>query len=340
MFNKKVPFHTTLVFFISTCVLGLLLYRQVETNNQLTEIQDQSETTAGVCRYKLSRLGGYKYIHPLMFAEPACESPALQGIRSQLEQLTGEYRSQGLINSAGIYLREFKSGSWISIGDEQKYSPGSLMKIPELITFYKMNEKHPGYLNTKVKYEVPLPSSKTTHFVSKSIEVGKTYTIRELLRYMVEYSDNNATNLLNQQLDVPTFKKVFTDLGLTEPDWNANDYPVTARELSSFMKVLYNASYLNNEDSEACLELMRNCEFKEGMKAAVPENCPIVHKFGEGGADASPDLSETGIIFSRGGTFMLTVMVNGRDIKKLPEVIRGISALAYQQMNGLTVSSM
>jgi beta-lactamase class A len=214
------------------------------------------------------------------------------------------------------------------------------MKIPELITFYKMNEKHPGYLNTKVKYEVPLPSSKTTHFVSKSIEVGKTYTIRELLRYMVEYSDNNATNLLNQQMDVPTFKKVFTDLGLAEPDWNANDYPVTARELSTFMKVLYNASYLNNEDSEACLELMRNCEFKEGMKAAVPENCPIVHKFGEGGAHASPDLSETGIIFSPGGTFMLTVMVNGQDIKKLPEVIRGISALAYQQMNGLTVSSM
>lgn len=339
MLNKKVPLYLPLIFFISSCILGVQLYRQAEKNKELSVSQELADASMN-CNYKLSRLGGYKYIHPLMFAEPVCESPSLQAIKSQLVQLAGEYRSQGLINSAGIYLREFKSGSWITIGEEQKHSPGSLMKIPELIAFYKMNEKNPGYLNTKVKYDVALPSSKNIHFVSKSIELGKTYSIRELLRYMVEYSDNNATNLLNQQIDVPTFKRVFTDLGLAEPDWNSSDYPLTAREFSTFMKVLYNASYLNNEDSEACLELMRNCEFKEGMKAAAPENCPIVHKFGEGGADASPDLSETGIVFAPGGTFLLTVMVNGQDIKKLPEVIRGISALVYQQMNGLSVSSM
>jgi beta-lactamase class A len=340
MFNKKVPFYTTILSSLLTCLLGVLLYLQTENNQELTDLKEQAESSSQSCSYKLGRLGGYKYVSPLMFAEPACESPSLQAIKSQLVQLAGEYRSQGLINSAGIYLREFKSGSWISIGEEQKHSPGSLMKIPELITFYKMNEKNPGYLNTRVKYDVALPSNKNIHFVSKSIELGKTYTIRELLRYMVEYSDNNATNLLNQQIDVATFKKVFTDLGLSEPDWNANDYPITAREFSTFMKVLYNASYLNNEDSESCLDLMRNCEFKEGMRAGIPESCTVVHKFGEGGADASPDLSESGIVFASGGTYLLTVMVNGRDMKKLPEAIRTFSSLVYQQMNGVAVSSL
>lgn len=340
MLNKFVPFYTTLIFMACSCVLGVLLLRQIQSNNELKEMYEQAHSSGGACSYKLTRLGGYKYTRPLMYAEPVCESLSMQGIKAQLEQLIGDYRAQGLINNASIYLREFKNGEWISIGDDQKHSPGSLLKIPELIAFYKMNEKNPGYLDTKVKYDAAIPTTKKTHFLSKSIEVGKTYTIRELLKYMVEYSDNNATNLLNKIIDIPTFKKVFTDLGLPEPDWSASDYPLTAREYSTFLKVLYNAAYLDIRDSDACLELMRNSEFREGIRAAVPESAEVLSKFGEGGADASPDLSESSLVATESGTFLLTVMVNGKDIQQLPKIIRDISGMAYRQFNGLRTGTM
>jgi beta-lactamase class A len=198
-----------------------------------------------------------------------------------------------------------------------------------------MNEAQPGMLDKKITFSTPFQTTKNTHFVSKSIEVGKSYSIRELLKYMIEYSDNNATSLLNQHIDVPIFKKVFTDLGLTLPDWNSSDYPMTAQDFSVFMKVLYNASYLSIRDSEACLALLANSDFKDGIRAGVPQGCRIVHKFGEGGADNNPDLSESAIIFSPAGTYLLTIMVNGRDMQKLPQAISGISRKAYEQMNSI-----
>ncbi len=37
MLNRKVPLYTTLIFFFSTCILGVLFYLQLESNKKLSE---------------------------------------------------------------------------------------------------------------------------------------------------------------------------------------------------------------------------------------------------------------------------------------------------------------
>ena len=149
---------------------------------------------------------------------------------------------------------------------------------------------------------------------------------------MIVYSDNDATIMLNKVIDKAVFNNVFSDNGLKEPDYKSSSYPITARDYSIFMKELYNASYLNFKDSEACLSLLSKSDFKEGLISGLPVNTTVVHKFGEGGFDNAPDFSESAIVYSSGKTYLLTVMTKGTDMKKLPKVIGEISKKVYEIM--------
>jgi beta-lactamase class A len=339
MLKKKVPLFYTLSLFLVTNVFYLLILQQQRKlitdagSGELT--QTQSHSSSEYCNYRLVRLQGYRYIHPLMFFDNDCESSEMGGVKSKIETVINDFKRQGLLSNASVYLRSFNSAEWIAIDGDLKYSPGSLMKVPALMTFLKMSERKPGLLDQKVVYDKPIPDGRNINFQSKSIELGKSYTIRELLQYMITYSDNKATLLLGKYLDVDIFKKLFDDLGLRAPEWNEVQFKLSPKEYSLFFRLLYNASYLSRQDSEYCLELLNTCNFREGLVAGLPSNINVSHKFGEAGYDNSPELSESGIIFMNNHPYLLTVMTNGNDMKKLPEAISKISAVVYDQMAAL-----
>ena len=149
---------------------------------------------------------------------------------------------------------------------------------------------------------------------------------------MIVYSDNNATILLNNIIDKGVFKKVFTDVGLAEPDFSAREYPISAQDFSIFMKELFNASYLSKEDSEACLELLSKSDFRDGLINGLPVNCATAHKFGEGGDMNLPNFSESAIVYCGKKPYLLTVMVKGKQMQQLPKVISDISKKVYDLM--------
>ena len=93
-----------------------------------------------------------------------------------------------------------------------------------------MNEEAPGILDKKLLFNQNFNIDKIVAFKSKSIQIGTTYTIRELLRYMIEYSDNNATALLNNNLKSDVLLKLFKDLDLKLPNISAKQYFFTVKQ--------------------------------------------------------------------------------------------------------------
>ena len=303
------------------------------SQSKLPDLVKGNESAASSsCDLNIKRLDGFQYIKPLLYAEPNCESVYLSSHKSMLMSMLDSYKTKGDIQTGSIYLRVFKQAQWISINENELYSPGSLLKVPELIAFYKMEEKKPGVLDKKLIYEKPFVTHRNINFESKHIELGKSYTIRELLRYMIVHSDNEATMMLNQIVDRNLFNKVFSDVGLKEPDFNSRDYPMNAADYSVFFKELYNGTYLNYEHSEACMKLLTETDFKEGFLSALPAGIKVAHKFGEGGPDTAPNFSESAIIYLGNQPYLLTVMLKGRDIKKLPLVTRDISRKVFEIM--------
>ena len=335
MLQKKVPLHLALLFSIVSIVASWLLLSYRYKIDKEKTLEAASGKTSETCLFDIKRLGGYDYIRPFLYADRPCQSEKLLPVKNQIENLINNYKLSGTINSASVYLRRLNQGEWISAGDAETFNPGSLLKVPELITFFKMNEKTPGLLDRKISYSTPLNIPKKVIFTSKSIELGKTYTIRELLYYMIAYSDNNATMLLNQRMDIGIFQKIFTDLGLPKPDLTQTDIPITAKDYSYFMRVLYSASYLNTEDSEYCTELLSHSDFVQGMLKGLPKDTKAAHKFGEAGDGINAYFSESGIIYIHNSPYLLTVMTKGKDNTILPVVISDISQKIYYMINAI-----
>jgi len=330
MLKKKIPLPFALLMTFAGIILSGLLAFSYQKNNNAEPVVDN---TVQPCVPDVKRLSGYQYIRPLLFADRTCESERLTPVKVEVENIINNLKQSGTINGASVYLRRLNQGEYISMGDADKYYPGSLLKIPELITFFKMKEKTPGILDEKIAFSSPLNLPKQVTFVSKSIEVGKTYTIKELLYYMIAYSDNNATWLLNKRMDMDVFKKVFTDLGIASPDIKSPDIPITAKEYSYFMRVLYNASYLDVTDSEFCTELLSHSDFVIGLVNGLPKGTKVAHKFGEAGDGVNAHLSESGIVYLNNSPYLLTVMTKGKDNKLLPAAISTISKKVYEDMS-------
>lgn len=301
-----------------------LLHKEQENNG------DTISTTS--CNYHVIRKPGFEYVKPILFAGETAESPVLSNIKSDINQMISNLKSSGQIAGASVYLRLMDESQWTMAGDEDKYLPGSLMKVPELITFIKMNEKNPGLLDQKITYSTPFKMPKESIYVSKSIELGKTYSIKELLYYMIAYSDNYATALLNQRMDLNTFKKVFVDLGIPEPDLTKSDLPLTSKDFSLFMRALYNGTYIGEKESEFCTELLSHSDFKKGILNGLPENIKVAHKFGEAGDTNFAYLTESAIIYLDSNPYLLTIMAKNKDSKTLPDAVSSLSKSIYEKI--------
>lgn len=290
--------------------------------------------TATACNYSVHRAHGYRYIKPIQYVETDCESPEFIAVKSALQNQIGYYKSSGYLSSASVYLRNFEQNNWMGINDGEHFHPGSLMKIALMITFLKQEEKHPGFLKTRLRFSKKPAVEVHQTFNSKQIESGKSYSIAELLKYTIAYSDNNATMLLHSVTDLEEYKKTFDYIGLKFPDVKDRYYSISASEYAIFFRILYNAGYLSPELSEMAIGLLSECDFNLGLRAGFPQGITIAHKFGEwANSKYNFELHESGIIYLNNKTYLLVIMTKGADVEKLVPVISELSKTVYTNLN-------
>jgi hypothetical protein len=247
-------------------------------------------------------------------------------------------KAKGDINSASVYIRVFGKGEWMSINNELKYQPGSLFKVPLLITYLRLSETTPNFLDKKITFNQITPEAKglKQEFLKEHIKLGNTYSIKELLRYMIVHSDNNATMLLMNNIPLAELTRTITDLGLSK-DLTNSDAVISAHDYSLFWLALYNGSYLNFDNSDYALSLLSQCDFTDGIVKGIPPNTKVAHKFGEKGNQNSHGFHETGIVYINYNPYLITVMTEGKDQTKLPKVLQEISSVVYTNIQGLTM---
>jgi beta-lactamase class A len=334
-FGSTVPYYVFLVTAICCLFLGYLAgesapFTDAPTNTPVTD--SAVKKSLGTCTYSLPRLKGYNFVKPLLFSEPECESDEHIALKEQINELIKGYQSAGKLKSASVYFRNLEDEGWICINGDEKFEPASLYKVPVLMTVLRISESTPGYLERKLTFSEPINiKDRVQTFHEKGIEMGKTYTLRELLYNMITYSDNNAAVMLFNYISVAEFNKTLTDLGI-EPLKSGEVYhPLTVKGYANFFKVLFDAGYLTIHDSEYALSLLSQSTFKNGILAGVPGNIKVAHKFGEGsGTNANGhELHEAGIVYYDDHPYLLTVMTSGADFNTLTEIIGNISKVTY-----------
>ncbi len=328
-----------------TYVIGLFLLAIVLTiaiTRWSGAIQNTTETVTAShnCITKSKRINGYQLIKPILYYDEECPSENLSTLNGTLSSIINTYQQSQNLITASVYFRDFDSSEWTCVNETEQFEPGSLFKVAILIAALKMSEEQPGLLNKKITYSKKFDIPKNTAIQSKTLQLGQSYTLRELLSYMIVHSDNDATALVQNNINTGVLVKIFTDLGLETPSYQSKKYFFTAQNYSLFMRLIYNASYLNEENSAFAAELLSQSTFKDGIVKGLPAGTSVAHKFGEAGDASEIQLHESALVYLDNRAYLLTVMTKGKDLKTLSNVIAEISKAVYESQKDTSVSSL
>ncbi len=242
------------------------------------------------------------------------------------------------IKNISFYFRDLNNSKWTGVNEDDQYTPASLMKIPIMIAVYRRAETDPTILSKEIYFDGSFDLNKVESIKpAKEIEQGKSYSVSELIKYMISYSDNNATTLLLKLVSPRDMSKIFQDLGLPSPDGTSVgtiDY-MSARNYAHIFRVLYNATYLSQEYSLKALELLLTPDFAEGLIAGIPTGMRLANKFGERtvydsqGAPVYSELHDCGIVYYPNSPYLVCVMTKGSNFVALENVIKDISKIVY-----------
>jgi len=334
MIRKLTVFHVVFLIIFCGFVVILSLYLSGSKPAALKKTQT-SDTSQCPSYITLIRENDASLTHPLLLADVETESPNYLHLKVTLSKSIQKYVMKGSVQSASVYMRQLNDASWMSINGDQTYLPGSLMKLPIMIYFLKEEELHGGVLNKELFYEKPHESFPEQAYRGDSIKPGRKYKISELLRYMIEESDNNATHLLSKNIKADDFRRIFTDLDIPPDELNDVKYQIVAKNYAKFLRILYNATFLEEKLSQYALNLLANCKFTDGIVRKLPPGITVARKFGERGIDNLMDFSEGGIVYKDGNPYILVVMTRGTNQKDQVELISELSLEVFQSLKGI-----
>jgi len=285
------------------------------------------------------REGGYQFINPLLECEGGRDlfrNRELRPFKNKVEHYLKERMRIPGVEKASIYFRELNDGLSLSIGETEVFTPASLRKVPMMIAVLKQEEREPGFLNRKVRFQLRNDHTiQQTFKPSTGMTRGSVYTVEDLIRRMIVYSDNNAFMLLSGTVDLEEFGRTYDTLNMPRLDAHGPDDFLSVQTYASFFRVLYNATYLSKARSEQALALLTQTEFRNGIVAGVPRDLLVAHKFGEHRDDAAGkmQLHDCGIVYYPRHPYLLCIMTQGSAFEYLDDAVAAISKIIYTEIN-------
>lgn len=254
--------------------------------------------------------------------------------------ITQSIKAKKIIH-ASVYFRRLLDGGWLGINETEKFTPASLLKVPNMIALLKESETDPNLLTKKLMYQKKYFEGTPFYEPEKQLQINKSYEVDDLITRMVVYSDNESMFLLRDNFDSEIFNKLYADLGITEPDDTISDDFMTVKTYASFFRILFNASYLSVPMSEKALTLLTKISYDKGIVSGVPEGIIVAHKFGERtyNNETEKQLHDCGIIYQPGNPYLLCIMTRGTDFETLSDVIKELSSSVWNEMQNLKKSN-
>ncbi len=282
---------------------------------------------------------GYTFINPLLDYQQPSTPLVRREVREMEEAITlavSESIDSNSIRGASVYYRDLNNGPWLFINDELFFTPASLLKVPLMIAYFKIAESDPASLQQVITYTEPLPNVPSQVLINpeQEIPLGASYTVMELIEKMITQSDNVATLLLQKNIDLEIQKKIYNDFDIPLPSTEDPRLPYMSTQVySGFLRILYNATYLNRDYSEKALELLSRSSFTKGLEAGIPESVTLSNKFGvytKNSEDSPPEhqLHDCGIVYDK-KTYAICVMTLGSDLQAQAKLIGDISNIVY-----------
>ncbi|MFD2574505.1 serine hydrolase [Spirosoma soli] len=185
------------------------------------------------------------------------------------------------------------------------------------------------------------------HILTDSEKTGgdgvlKTYShrsrisYRDLLRLMMVYSDNTATNIFINELGRDAINQRIRALGLTQSQLNrvmmdtlaakqGRENYVTAREMNRLLEMIYRHQVATPELCEQMLTILKENADTATIPRLLPKDVVIAHKTGT----LSYIRGDAGVVYAK-KPFLLSIFVQGTSTFEAERIIAEMALQCYK----------
>lgn len=154
---------------------------------------------------------------------PKIDKRGYAALQKEIEGYINEKKTDGDISEAAFYFRDLLDGPVFGINEFIDFAPASLLKLPFVLTYLKESEElGPQILQEPLLFLPTTPDFEQTFSPEQTLKPGESYTVEDLLRRMLSFSDNNSSNLLAAHLEGTGRKNIVAEtmleLGILAPD--------------------------------------------------------------------------------------------------------------------------
>ena len=278
----------------------------------------------GLEAYELSR-----FTRPPIVAQPS----NLAASTATDEGLNGILREAGMPGGVvGAYVRNLTTGAGAGLNADRRFAAASLFKLPVLVEVYKQQRLG------RFSWDDELTVGRE-HWTDGSgvlqARVGQRFKISELLRLMIDESDNIAANILTDQVGVASINQTMDAMGLRNTRVidrvRENSQPTTsADDMGRLLETIGTGRLVDAQTSEEAIRLLERKQANSWLADGLPWWTKLAHKWG----DVPNARHDAGIIFTPRNQVVLVVLTENGNPRAAADQIRTISRRVMAYIEG------
>ena len=311
-----IGFSLTAIIFISLGIFNSYSYFdenvQAIESLQISEENEENLLSSRKNENNINIQEEMSYIKKVSVQE---ETSSLENLENKIKDYLGNE-----LNNVGLIYYDLTTNKKISINGDELFTAASTYKVGMNIVAYNMVKEGTLSLSDNIKYSSGYYEEGTGILQSQiDTTLNSPISIQKLLDYAIIYSDNIATNMVNEKLggfnSVRQAVSYFT--GVSEPTVSGN--VITPETEFRLLKNLYSNRF--DEYYAHLIEVMKTTEFHDRIDKYLPYNL-VAHKIGS----YDSYINDVGIIFTD-KPYILVIYTN--ELTDAAEKIATLSKIIY-----------
>jgi beta-lactamase class A len=243
--------------------------------------------------------------------------PDYESLKLELQKYIG-----GRPGKISLYVKDLSSGKTLEIGSDNVYAAASTIKLPLVLYLYELAAEGKVDLNTTLTYTQKYYTQGTGILQGKPS--GGSYTLRELSRLSIEYSDNVAWKMLLDFVDSDGLTAFEKSLGAAATGKINGLYVTTPKDMGNYLEEVLAFSKKHPDYGNELLYFMEHSIFKEGIPQNLPDGTVAAHKMGA----LNDKFHDVGIVFGKRPYIITIFTQDGWEAVSL-QTLADISRMVY-----------
>lgn len=251
-------------------------------------------------------------------------------IRKDSEDLKKQIQSAAgnTLKNYSVYVADYHSNFTMGINESEIFGAASVNKLPIMAAIYIEAQ------NGKVNFDqvITLQKEDIQDYGTGSIRYdppGTTYTVKTLVRLMMQKSDNTAAFLLgNYVVGLPAVQSTINSWGLTQTDMANNK--TSNKDMELLLSKIYGNNVASPPLTAEMLGFMRDSDFENRIPADLPQDVTVYHKTGDG---ETGEVHDVGIVVHGKTAYYIGILTsNAGDPEVASKLESKISKIVYDFM--------